>query len=110
MYAMVCTRPDLAYALSIFSRFMSNPGKAHWQALKLVLRYVKGTLGYGLIFGGVQQEGKEGGVTNHALIGFTDSDYAKCLDSRKSTSGYCFTLYGSIVYSLRRIAFIVITS
>ena len=49
MYAMVCTRPDLSYPLSILSRFMSNPGLKHWNALKMVLRYVKDTREYGLI-------------------------------------------------------------
>ena len=44
MYAMVCTRPDLAYSLSIFSRYMANLVWKHCQALKIVLRYIKGTL------------------------------------------------------------------
>lgn len=43
MYAMVCTRPDIAQALSVVSRYMENPGKAHWQAVKWILRYLRGT-------------------------------------------------------------------
>ena len=43
MYAMVCTRPDIGYAIGVVSRFMSNPGKEHWNAVKWILRYLKGT-------------------------------------------------------------------
>ena len=44
MYVMVCIHPDIAHAVSLVSRFMANPGKAHWQALKWILRYIKGSL------------------------------------------------------------------
>jgi len=50
MYAMICTRSDLAYAVSTISRFMSNPGKQHWEAVKWVLRYLRGTVRLGLVF------------------------------------------------------------
>ena len=50
MYAMVCTRPDLAYAVSTVTRFMSNPEKQHWEAVKWVLRYLRGTARLGLVF------------------------------------------------------------
>ena len=50
MYAMVCTRPDLSHAVSVVSRYMHNPGKDHWKAVKWILRYVKGTIGKGLVF------------------------------------------------------------
>ena len=43
MYAMVCTRPDIGYAVGVVSRFISNPGKEHWNAVKWILRYLKGT-------------------------------------------------------------------
>ena len=43
MYAMVCTRPDIGYAVGVVSRYMSNPGKEHWNAVKWILRYLKGT-------------------------------------------------------------------
>jgi len=54
MYAMVCTRPDLSYSVSLVSRFMANLGKAHWQALKWILRYIKGLIGKSLIYGEVE--------------------------------------------------------
>jgi len=50
MYAMVCTRPDLAYAVSTVSRFMSNPAKQHWEVVKWVLRFLRGTARLGLMF------------------------------------------------------------
>ena len=43
MYAMVCTRPDIGHAVGVLSRFMANPGKAHWEAVKWILRYLRGT-------------------------------------------------------------------
>jgi len=48
MYGMVCSSPDVSYALSVISRFMANPGQVYWQALKWVLRYLNGTLKGGL--------------------------------------------------------------
>ena len=43
MYAMICTRPDIAHAVGVVSRFMSNPGVMHWEAVKWILRYLRGT-------------------------------------------------------------------
>ena len=90
MYAMICTRPDLAFAISIVSRFMSNPGRLHWEALKWVLRYIKGTIGYGLKFHSVETHTDQ-------VTGFVDSDYASSIDTRKSTTGYVFTLFGTAI-------------
>src|SRR5205809_5275806 len=50
MYAMVCTRPDLAFAVSTVSRFMSDPGKQHWEAVKWIFRYLRGIAKLGLEF------------------------------------------------------------
>ena len=44
MYAMVCTRPDIAHAVGVVSRYMSHPGIEHWNAVKWILRYLRGTL------------------------------------------------------------------
>lgn len=51
MYAMVCTHPDIAHGVSVVSRYMANLGKEHWQAVKWILRYLRGTSGYFLEFG-----------------------------------------------------------
>ena len=50
MYIMVCTRPDLSQAVSMISRYMHDPGRGHWEAVKWVLRYIKGTIDVGLVF------------------------------------------------------------
>ena len=85
MYAMVCTRPDISHAVGIVSRYMHNPGKEHWQAVKWILRYIQKTLDVGLIFE------KDDMVGQH-VVGYCDSDYAGDLDKRRSTTGYVFTL------------------
>lgn len=63
MYAVVCTRPNIAYAVGYLDRYQSNPGIAHWKAIKRILRYLKGTLDYMLCYGG----------PNLRLIGYSDA-------------------------------------
>ncbi|MDV3183825.1 MAG: reverse transcriptase domain-containing protein [Sweet potato little leaf phytoplasma] len=90
MYLMVCTRPDLAHAMSVVSRFMANPGKEHWQAVKWIMRYVKGTVSYGL-------EYNQQGLDSTILKGYVDADYAADCDRRRSLSGYVFAYFGNLV-------------
>jgi ATP-binding cassette subfamily B (MDR/TAP) protein 1 len=90
MYGMVCSKPDLAHAVSIVSRFMSNPGQAHWNALKWILRYLNGTITDRLRFKRTEKQGK-------AVTGFVDADFAGNPNNKKSTSGYVFTLFGTTV-------------
>lgn len=52
MYAMTCTSPDIAYSVAKLSRFTSNPGSIYWLAIKRVLRYLKGTIDYGIVYSG----------------------------------------------------------
>ena len=52
MYTQIATRPDLSYTVLTLSKFSSNPGKQHWQALTHVLQYIKGTLHYKITYGG----------------------------------------------------------
>jgi len=87
MYAMVCTRPDIAHAVVMVSRFLSNLGNDHWEAVKWILRYLKSTSNMCLCFGG----------TKPVLEGYIDSEMAGDLDSRKSTSGFLFTFAGGAV-------------
>ena len=54
MYAMVCTRPDIAHSVGVVSRFLSNPGKEHWAAVKWIFRYLRGTSKICLCFGDVK--------------------------------------------------------
>jgi len=53
MYAMACTRPDIAHAVGVLRRFMSKPGKQHWTTVKQVFRYLRGTSDYGLCYQGI---------------------------------------------------------
>ena len=80
MYSMICTRPDLAYATSLISRFMSNLGKEHWNAVKWVFRYIKRTSSYGLLY-----RQSENDVDK--LMGYCDADYCGDLDKRRSLTG-----------------------
>ena len=82
--------PDLAYAVSIVSRFMHNPGKAHWEAVKWIFRYLKGYPDLGLVFD--QHRADPGGA-----VGYVDADYGGDLDRRRSLSAYIFTLCGSAI-------------
>jgi hypothetical protein len=52
MYAMVCTRPDIAHAVGVLSRYMNNPGKENWEEVKWILKYLRGTATHALCFGG----------------------------------------------------------
>ncbi|KAL9436402.1 hypothetical protein AB3S75_022452 [Citrus x aurantiifolia] len=87
---MVLTRPDISHALSVVSRFMSNPGIDHWRAIKWVMKYLRGTTEYGLLYGGTKNKG-------NILVGYVDSDFAGDLDKRRSLTGYLFTLGGCTV-------------
>ncbi|GJT69684.1 retrovirus-related pol polyprotein from transposon TNT 1-94 [Tanacetum coccineum] len=90
MYLMVCTRPDIAYAVSIVSRYLANPGKNHWEAVKWILKYLKGTADVGLVYG--RDQGKHVDVD-----GFVDADYAKDPDKGRSITGYVFMVHGCVV-------------
>ena len=87
MYAMVCTRPDIEYAVGKTSRYLANPGKQHWEAVKWILRYLRGTSKLSLCYGG----------SKPILEGFSDSDLAGDVDTSRSTSGYLVTFGGGAV-------------
>ncbi|XP_060969865.1 secreted RxLR effector protein 161-like [Cannabis sativa] len=89
MYLMVSTRPDLGYAMSVLSKYMANPGKVHWLAMKWVFRYLLGTTKVGLIYN--RQK------ANNIIEGYSDSDYAGDRDNRRSTSAYFFLIGGNCV-------------
>lgn len=56
MYAMICTRPDVSYALSMSSRYQSNPGENHWIVVKNILKYLKGSKNSLLVYGGEEKQ------------------------------------------------------
>ncbi|XP_074347385.1 secreted RxLR effector protein 161-like [Apium graveolens] len=86
---LVHTRPDIAYAVRVVSRYMERPTTLHMNAIKRILRYVKGTLEYGLTYAK--------GRGNYLLSGFSDSDLAGNLDDRRSTGGMSFYLDESLI-------------
>src|SRR6201996_6441500 len=92
MYAMLGTRPDIAFAVTILSQFSSNPGKSHWTAVKRVLRYLKGSINYKLAYGGSNSR-----QTDPELIGYCDADWASNVDDRRSVTGYVFMLAGGAI-------------
>ena len=83
MYAQTCTRPDISFAVGMLGRYQSNPGMVHWLAAKKVMRYLQGTKNHMLVYH--RSDKLE-------IQGYSDSDYASCRDTRKSTNGYLFML------------------
>lgn len=81
---MTCTRPDISWIVSKLSQTLANPKWENLVAAKHVLRYLKGTSNYELVF----KKSNE----NLDLIGFSDSDWASSVEDRRSTTGYCFSL------------------
>ncbi|XP_061993790.1 secreted RxLR effector protein 161-like [Rosa rugosa] len=89
MYAQVCTRPDLSFAVGMLSTFQSNSGHEHWTAGKKVMRYLQRTKDHMLVYKRVKKL---------ELVGFTDSDFAgNYPTSMKSTCGYVYLLVGGTV-------------
>jgi hypothetical protein len=85
---LVNTRPDICFAVNTLSQYMVQPKQVHWVAAKHVLRYLKGTVHFGLRYVG------DGELV---LQGFSDSDWAGSASDRRSTSGCCFSL-GSVSF------------
>ena len=91
MYAMLCTRPDISYGVSITSRYQSNPGIEHWNAVKNILKYLRRTKDLFLVYGG-------GDLQSELQVeAYTDSDFQSDVNDSKSTSGFVFTLNGGAV-------------
>ena len=92
MYAMVCTRPDIAHVVGVLSRYMSKPGKEHWTVVKRVFRYLHGTTNHAICY-----QGKAGPDRVLDVHGFVDADWSGDLDHKRSTSGYVFSLFGGAI-------------
>ncbi|GJU09235.1 hypothetical protein Tco_1125665 [Tanacetum coccineum] len=87
MFVMICTRPDIAHAVGVASQYMAELGREHWEAVKRILRYIKGTSDVALFLGD----------SDLIVNGYVNSDYTGDLDRSKSTIGYVFTLSGETV-------------
>jgi len=88
MWMQVVTRPDLSYPVNLLACFAHNPGKAHWNMLKHVLGYIKRTLDYAIRY-------HAGAILDP--VGYIDSDFAGCKNTRCSTEGNIFILAGGPV-------------
>lgn len=86
---LVHTRPDIAYTVGVVSSFMERPTMLHLNAVKRILRYIWGTIDYGLHYAR--------GKGNYILSGYSDSDHAGNLEDRKSTEGLAFYLDESLI-------------
>ncbi|XP_039136403.1 uncharacterized mitochondrial protein AtMg00810-like [Dioscorea cayenensis subsp. rotundata] len=88
------TRPDLGFAVSLLSRYMNAPTKTHMGVMKRILRYISGTIELGIQYTHVSEFG---------LVGFVDSDWGACIDDRRSTTGWVFSLgSGSIAWASKK--------
>ncbi|XP_059222004.1 uncharacterized protein LOC131996385 [Stomoxys calcitrans] len=81
LYAAHLSRPDISYEVNILSRFSTNSGRAHWEAVKHVMRYLKGTATVGLEYKFDVES---------SVVGYCDADWAGNIDDRQSTTGYIF--------------------
>ena len=84
MYAMVCSRPNLAYVVSAIERYMEKPGKEHWKAVQWIMRYLRGSNSVFLQFGRTRDE----------VVRYVDFNYVGDLDKSRSLIGYVFTIGG----------------
>lgn len=95
MFMVIATRPDIAFAVNQLSQYLAGPRRIHLGAAKHVLRYIKGTIGYGLMFGSK-------GSKDNGLVAYADSAYANSAKSR-STTGFVFMINGApIAWSSRK--------
>jgi hypothetical protein len=105
MYIACGTRPDIAYAVNTCAQFMSNPGPAHINRAKHILRYLKGTSNVGLTYT------KQPKQLANRLYGYVDADHASDSDDRKSVGGYVLMLGGAAIsWSSRKIKVVAISS
>jgi hypothetical protein len=88
MYSQVCTCPDLAFVTGMLGRYQKNLGIDHWNGIKKVLRYIQGTNGLMLTY--ERSDSLE-------IVGYSDSNFAGCLDTDRSTLGYVFKLIGGAI-------------
>ena len=102
MWGQLATRPDLSFTVSLLSRFQANPGIEHWKGLLHVIGYIRNTMDYGLTYS------RDSDLTPLAYV---DADYGGCRDTRRSTSGYVFTMSGGpVTWSSKRQAMVALST
>jgi hypothetical protein len=98
LYLANTTRPDIAYAVSVLSQFISDPSDDHWRGAKRVLRYLKSSVDLGLMFksSDATVTGYAAAVCGKQVTGYTDADFAACV-TRRSRTGYIFFVGETVV-------------
>lgn len=86
---LTTTRPDIMFSINLVARFMNQPHESHLKEAKRILRYVSGTIFFGLFYNA---------TNNFNVVAYTDADWVGSLDDRKNTSGYAF-LFGENLVS-----------
>ena len=89
MYAMICTRPDVAFAISLTSRYQANPGESHWAAVNTILKYLKRTKEMFLVYGGEEEL---------VVRGYAGASFQTDRDDCRSQSGFMYVLNGGAVH------------
>jgi hypothetical protein len=100
MYVMVFIRPDIAHAVGFMRGYINNPGQEHWEVVKWILGYLRGTTTHALCFGG----------SNIVLQEYVDLDMADDKYSRRSTTAYVFTIGRTIVSCILKLQKVVALS
>lgn len=90
LYLSIMTRPDISYTVGHLARFNSNPGMEHWQAVKHLFRYLKGTVNLKLVYG-------PDSMINDRFVTYCDSDYGGNIDNKRSTTGIMVKLGQGVV-------------
>lgn len=95
MFAAIVSRPDISYAVGVVSRYLNTHTTAQWNAVKRIIRYLKGTTDFGITY--------KKNIENKYPVGYCDSDFASDRETRKSTTGYVFKVSGGpITWSSKR--------
>lgn len=95
MFLAIVSRPDIAYSVNAFSKYLNNYDESHWLAVKRIVKYLKGTLDLGIRYGS--------GKSLLQVVGYSDADYANDIETRRSTTGYVFMLVnGPVTWSSQR--------
>lgn len=94
-YAAIATRPDITFSVHRLAQFASNPDDSHYNAAKRILRYIKGTMKFSLVF-----QGKD--TRKIELLGYSDANWAGSTSDRKSIGGYCFYLNNNLFSHMSR--------
>lgn len=92
LYLAIKTRPDITFSVNSVAKFCSNPNNEHWTAVKRIMRYLKGTSSFGLLY--IRDTSLHTAVS---FVGYSDADWAGDVDNRRSVSGYCYLLGSCLI-------------